>query len=513
MNQRDGRKPDYIISLDVGTSNAKAVLFDVEGRELLVEEHSFALSTPAESRVEQDGEEIVEASLRVIELLVDAYPKLSTSSSVLSLSTQGGSLIPVDRKGRPLHPMITWMDRRAAAILEGWRSDGTAARVRELSGWWPQPGLPLLTISWLRKHKREIFENTDLFLSLSDFLSLRLGGRAITDPSNAGEMLLLERLRSDWSAELCGIAGIDANRLAAVEPADAVIGTITAETAKRCELPADTPLINGGQDHSCELLAIGDNTQEEALLACGTAWVINGLSSSGSLDHIPETMDLNHHLLDGLWSVSQFLGPFGADFNWCVRQCYTNDGVQDYREMERQLADVCLREEDIPGHPLSIPLSGSSQAMQERQTAGDGTPVPAGGFLGLGKHHGREDLILSIMEGAAFELRWAIEKLEHAGFPLRSLWMVGGAVRNPYWPTIVADVTGLQVRTISYSHGPALGAAILAGTGTEIYTDISEAKNRFALEHREIEPTPGRARLYTEKFDEYKSFARFASLE
>jgi sugar (pentulose or hexulose) kinase len=95
----------------------------------------------------------------------------------------------------------------------------------------------------------------------------------------------------------------------------------------------------------------------------------------------------------------------------------------------------------------------------------DGTPRSqgaGGGYSGLRLSHTRADMGRAVQECAAYELRWALENIEQTGMTVGDLWMVGGATRSAIWPQILADVTKTSISLTQYSHGPALGAAILA---------------------------------------------------
>ena len=74
MQSAVDRQNTYIIALDVGTSNAKAVLFGPDGSEIDVKERGFALSTPEQDRVEQDAGEVLEAAIRVLQEIVCSLP-------------------------------------------------------------------------------------------------------------------------------------------------------------------------------------------------------------------------------------------------------------------------------------------------------------------------------------------------------------------------------------------------------------------------------------------------------
>ncbi|NJN95032.1 MAG: hypothetical protein HC875_13485 [Anaerolineales bacterium] len=88
---------------------------------------------------------------------------MGASIAALSLSAQAGSLIPVKNNGTPTYPIITWMDRRAEELVNGWRADGVEPTVRRISGWSLQIGLPLPFIAWLRHYRPDVLPPPTVF--------------------------------------------------------------------------------------------------------------------------------------------------------------------------------------------------------------------------------------------------------------------------------------------------------------------------------------------------------------
>ena len=80
------------------------------------------------------------------------------------------------------------------------------------------------------------------------------------------------------------------------------LGQLRPEVAHQTNLAVQTVVINGGQDHACEGLALGATAPGSLWLACGTAWVLNGAVDTPDVDEIPETMSLNPHVVPGRWS-------------------------------------------------------------------------------------------------------------------------------------------------------------------------------------------------------------------
>jgi xylulokinase len=114
----------------------------------------------------------------------------------------------------------------------------------------------------------------------------------------------------------------------------------------------------------------------------------------------------------------------------------------------------------------------------------------------------------AVMEGAAYELRWALEPIRRAGLPIERMWMIGGAAQSPLWPVIVADVTGVPLSLPRYKHGPAVGAAILAGVGIGAFETMAVGQARFQRPAQQIEPDPRGMQIYDECFGAYRRLAR-----
>lgn len=227
---------DAILSLDIGTSLTKAVLFGPTGRELDVAEHAYPLHMPTPDKVELDPQEMWEAVVGVIKTICDRHNP-NVHILALTLSTQGGTLLPVGADNTPTHHAITWLDRRSEEIVRDWRRQGVDQRIRQISGWGPQPGLPLASICALRRSQPEAFANTRKFLSVNDFIVHQLTGDYCTNPSMAGEMLLTDIQTGAWSHELCDLAGLNIDQLSPFCPPRLCVGSSSLKFAGKQVCP------------------------------------------------------------------------------------------------------------------------------------------------------------------------------------------------------------------------------------------------------------------------------------
>jgi xylulokinase len=202
----------------------------------------------------------------------------------------------------------------------------------------------------------------------------------------------------------------------------------------------------------------------------------------------------------GRWTISQSLGGLGASLEWLLQRCWPGTSRED--------AFAALDAELAPTRPGGDGLFFQPLTGGHRAPAGD----QRGGLSGLRLDHGRADLARAVMEGAAYELRWALAPIRRAGMPVERMWMVGGAAQSPLWPAIVADVSGLPL-TLPQAfpgqrrrgqHWPAVGAAILAGLGVGAFETLAAAQARFRRPAHQVEPDPGRMQIYDQCFEAYQ---------
>ena len=146
-----------LLGIDVGTTEVKALLFDPVTRTHYIAHKSYPLIFPKPNHVEQDPQQIWEAAKQAVrEVIRNAGGDVDVTS--LSLSSQGGTLIPLDKKGKPLGNAIVWMDHRPQEenmILKEKFGDNFFYLK---TGWRLIGCLPLLQIYWLRENRPYFFE-------------------------------------------------------------------------------------------------------------------------------------------------------------------------------------------------------------------------------------------------------------------------------------------------------------------------------------------------------------------
>ena len=151
---------------------------------------------------------------------------------------------------------------------------------------------------------------------------------------------------------------------------------------------------------------------------------------------------------------------------------------------------------------------GSGGLIYHPYLQGEGSPYNdphlRGDFIGLSLHHGRGHLIRAVMEGTAFSLLDSINFIREKGIKIREpVRYIGGGTRGTLWPAIVADVLGLDgIRPGATD--PSIGAALIAGVGTNVFSSVEEAQEALRGATVTIEHNEKRSGIYKRLFVQYK---------
>jgi xylulokinase len=141
-----------------------------------------------------------------------------------------------------------------------------------------------------------------------------------------------------------------------------------------------------------------------------------------------------------------------------------NAGLDPYVIMDKLAEEVPIG----AGKLLFLPY-----LMGERSPHPD--PDCRGVFFGLSGVHQRSNLIRAVLEGVAFSQLECVEVFREMGVPVDDMMITGGGAKSKLWRKMLADMYGCQVSVPATNEGAALGAAILAGVGTGVYSSLAES--------------------------------------
>lgn len=436
---------DYILGIDQGTSQTKALIMDRAGRVLATNTAPVKTTVIGEIRIEQDPLDI----LRSVELacapLLDQYP-----AALAGLDNQGETFLLWDAaNGAPLTPAISWQDKRGAAICQELEAAGHGALVRQRTGLLLDPYFSASKLAQVLRESPELARRAAAgelcFGTVDTWLIWRLSAQRlhITDPSTASRTLLYNIHTLAWDGELLELFGIPAALLPRVVPSAGRAGEIT--------LGGHSLALHGMLcDQQAALFGQGCLAPGSAKCTFGTGafLLLNTgdrpvLSDHGLLSTVAwQTPAATHYALDGGVFVA------GAAVEWLRDELGIIASSAE--------SDALAQSADPATTPLYIPaLAGLAAPYWQPQARGT--------IFGLSRGSGRAELARATLEGLAQRVTDVLVAMQDdAGLELPTLRVDGGPARNRFLMQTLADDLGAEVQVAAEVESTATGVAHMA---------------------------------------------------
>lgn len=483
----------YLLGIDVGTTGTKTILFRETGEPVAHAYRAYPTKNKRVGESEQDANDWWRAVVETVRE-VACEPEHKDNIAAISLSTQGGTLVPVDSLGGPLRDAIVWNDIRFTEEREEFISEvGAPDTLYEKTGWALGTNLPLLALRYIKDKEPEIFERAAAFLTVPSFISMKMTGRAVVDFSNAGIEQLVDVRRGEYDKALLDFAGVDESRLATLSPSSVAVGKLTCSAADELGINRDALFVTGAHDQYAVALGAGAVSDGDILIGSGTCWVVTAI---GNKEDFASGLSQSRSAVDGLWGTLSSLSTGGVCLEWLRKNIAPRDdgtGI-DYEALNREVADIPAAEDGL----FFYPFMGKCD---------EGKCFNKGAFVGMDLSHNRFHLARAVMEGVVFETLWMLEDFKTK--PKKSgLTLSGGAAKSAVWSQILADVSGFPIRIPEISDLACVGAAIMAGVGAGLFSSAREGYERFSVSESVIMPRPEMTAKYKELFEKYKTAAR-----
>ncbi len=484
----------YLLGLDAGNTVIKAVIFDLEGREIAHAGEEGHSRMPSPGHVERDLGELWANARRVIRTCLDRAGIAAGDIAAIGCAGHGNGLYALDRDGAPLLG-IQSLDTRATGLVEEWAAEGVGDRTAPIARQRPWPSQTPTLLAWLKRHRPELFQRIGTVFFSKDFVVNRLTGNRVSevsDMSGAGLLDLAQRRYDSALMDAYGLGDCMGLLPPLIESAD-IAGYVTETVAAETGLAAGTPVVGGLFDVVASALGSGVSRTGSASIIAGT-WSINQVVIDGpDLDRpvfMTSTFDRTRYM------AMENSATSAANLEWLVREFFEGqhgEGISPF--------DACcaLAEVDAPAadDPLYHPyLYGAQQDGHARA-----------GFYGMAGWHTKGHLIRALLEGVAFGHRQHIETIRKAGASFEEAVLSGGGSRSRFWPQIFADVLGLPVTVTASRETGALGAAIAAGTGVGLFADFAEGATAMVRTDRHCRPNGALAAHYDRRYGLYQEIA------
>lgn len=465
----------YLVAIDQGTTGSTVIVLDTELNVISRVNREFAQHYPQPGWVEHEPEQIWCSVLEALKVALDG---LDTKQIVgIGITNQRETTIVWDRAtGKPIHRAIVWQCRRTEPQCQGLREAGLEGEVTRRTGLVLDPYFSGTKVRWILDHAGAHSDARDgklCFGTVDSFLVWRLTGGAahVTDVSNASRTLLMNLENLSWDGDLLGIFGVPEQVL----PRLCGNAEIYGYTRSVPGIPDGVPIAGMAGDQQAALFGQACFEIGEAKCTYGTGAFL--LMNTG--EHFVRSQ--NRLLSTVAWSLggrvtyalegSTFVA--GAIVQWL------RDGLQFFKtaaEIEELAASV----EDNGGVVLVPALTGLGAPHWKAEARGV--------IWGLTRGVGRGHVARAALEGVAHQCADVLGAMEgDLGGRLGELKVDGGAAANGLLMQVQADLLGCRLVRPRMLDTTALGAALLAGLGVGVFSDLGAIKKSWQMD-REFLP-------------------------
>ena len=506
------RPDDLLLAIDCGTQSARALLFDPLGNlvaksQVLLDD--YVVEQPGWLAHDVDG--FWAACARACRQLWLERPELAAAVRGVTVTTQRGTLMPIDAQGQAVLPALIWLDQRRATqvprIGAGWRAAFKLAGVGPTVDYFQREA----EVNWWAQHEPAAWARTHKVLLLSGLLNWKLTGDFVDSiGSQVGYVPFDFKAHawakaSDWKWQALAVRR---DQLPELLPVGATMGRITAAASTATGIPVGVPVIAAAADKACEVLGSGCLEPQVGGISYGTTATINVCTTkyAEALSFVPPyPAALPGHyasevqIFRGYWMVRWFKEQFG-------------DRERNAAQ-ERGVAPEALLDELV----ASVPPGSLGLILQPYWTPGIRHPGPdaKGAIIGFGDAHTRAHVYRAILEGLAYALRDGRERIEKkTGVALTELRVSGGGSQSDAALQLTADIFRLPASRPHVHETSGLGAAIDGAVGLGLHPDFPTAVRAMTRVARTFEPDARNAALYDQLYEQVyqKMYPRLAPL-
>lgn len=452
----------YILTLDEGTTSARAVLFDNGGNAVSAAQREFKQIYPQPGFVEHDPVEIFSVQYAAVTEAITAIGASAEEIAAVGVTNQRETTIIWDKNtGEPIYNAIVWQCRRTSEMCDKLRADGLEEYIRKTTGLRIDAYFSATKIKWILDNvpgARDRAENGELLFGTVDtwlIWKLSSGKIHVTDRTNAARTMLYDIHSLTWDKRILEILQIPKCMLPEVRSSSEIYGDVNI-------LGAEIPVSGIAGDQQAALFGQKCFCEGDIKNTYGTGCFL-----------LMNTGDTAFESKNGL--ITTIAADAGDNI------CYALEGsvfvggavIQWLRDELGLIASAAESEKAA----LSVPDSAGVYIVPA--FAGLGAPYwdmyARGTICGLTRGSGKNHIIRACLEAIAYQTNDLITALKaDTGLPINHIRADGGAAANNFLMQFQADISDVGVIRPVQTEATAAGAAYLAGLAVGFWKNKNE---------------------------------------
>ncbi|KGQ70467.1 glycerol kinase [Chelonobacter oris] len=439
----------FILSIDEGTTNTKAVAINKDGKVVAKGSRPVALYHPYPGWAEQSPLEIWHETEDAIAQCLSRLDIADLSG--ISISNQRESVLAWERSGgKPLSPLISWQCRRTEDFCRQIAVMPKAESLKYLTGSVLDPLFPASKIHWLLDNIDNGFAravNGEICVGTVDVWlvwQLTNGKSFVTDYSNASRYQLFNLHTAQWDKELLTLFGIPVQCLPEIISSSGYRG----ETLHCSVLPDGIPIFAQIGDSHAALYGQGGFHDGIVKATYGTGSSLMTKSRGLSVNDLTVSTTVAWHDAKLSFALEGNITHTGAALGFIAK-------LLSVRNVER-LSEMAQSVESNQGVYFVPALAGLGAPYWDSKVRGM--------ICGLTDSSTPEVIARAAFESIAYQVADLFFNMEKSlGEKLGTLSVDGGPTKNEWLMQFQADLLQREIICSDIAEVSALGAAFLAG--------------------------------------------------
>ncbi len=488
-------KIETIVSLDVGTSSIRAILYNLSGEELFSSQVKYSPVFYNDGRVRQSPTSWGLSLMLVLGKCAQIINENHYKNLAISVTAQRASVLCMDEKNNVMGDVLMWQEKTAYAETDKIIKEIPEADIYKITGLRADSYFSMPKILWLKYHEPDIFYNTYKFLGIQDYVICQLTGKYITDHSQACRTMMMDIKSCEWNEDLLKAACINKDKLPELVPPGSVVGKISIETAMMTGLNAETVVVIAGGDQ--QTAAIGMGVIDEGSIEANTGTGAFLITHTDKPVFHPEMKTLcSASVIKGKWVVEAGILTGGALYHWFGKEFVHSEAASptmvDYPTLDNLVKSSPVGANGIVALPH---FKGASAPFWN--------PYAKGVFFNLTLANTRADMARALLESVVLDMGENLNLIQSLiSSKFREVIVAGGLTTLDIYNQIQADVFNLPVRMPPTVEATAKGALICAMVALGIEKDHMMAFSRVgSVNEKTFNPIKNNVKLYTKTFE------------
>lgn len=255
----------------------------------------------------------------------------------------------------------------------------------------------------------------------------------------------------------------------------------------------------GGHDQTCAALGSGLISSENGEIGMGTCEFM--FTMLPEIKMTPYMIQNNFtcipYVLNNTYLSSIEVTTCGILKNWARDTIFQGISMECQKQGKDFWGEMEDKAKNIHTDILLLPQFGSAGNPDLSMDA-------KGTITGLTIHTKPEEIYRAILEGMAFQMYLAYERMNVIGTKMKKIAATGGGSVSDLTLQIRADVFGMEVYSLESEEAGTLGCMLMSAVATGAYKSLKAGIKKTVRIKKCFKPDSEMHRYYNEKFKKYK---------